>query len=233
MRQQIKFGNQLIDFNLELGKRKSLSIKVFPDGLVRVLAPENTKRTELLQKVKAKGPWIIKQLDYFNSFRPLIPSRRFVSGETHLYLGRQYRLKVVSSDQNIVKAYSGQLWIYSTKITQKVLAEALYKWYKEKASLLFKKILLEVLPRFRRYNIGEPSVSTRKMASRWGSCSPNGAIILNIELIKAPRACIEYVIIHELCHLVHYNHTKAFFDLQGKLMPDWKKWKERLERTLA
>ncbi|HEX2845396.1 MAG TPA: SprT family zinc-dependent metalloprotease [Chitinophagaceae bacterium] len=233
MKQQIKFGDRLIDFDLELSKRASLSIKVTPDGLVRVLAPENIKQIELLQKIKAKGAWVIEQLDHFNSFRPLMPSRRFINGETHLYIGRQYRLRIVSNDQNVVKAYGGQLWIYTTKTSLKALEEILYKWYKEKATALFQKIFLEVLPKFKRYNIGLPPVIIRKMATRWGSCSPNGVITLNIELIKVPRGCIEYVIIHELCHLVHYNHTKAFFDLQVKLMPDWKKWKERLEHALT
>jgi len=71
------------------------------------------------------------------------------------------------------------------------------------------------------------------MAKRWGSCTKAGKIILNVELIKAPKGSIEYVIIHELCHLVQHNHTKAFFDLQNIMMPDWKKWKERLEYCLA
>ena len=71
------------------------------------------------------------------------------------------------------------------------------------------------------------------MAKRWGSCTPNGKIILNPELIKAPKGSIEYVIIHELCHLIHHNHTKAFYNLQQRMMPDWKKWKERLEYSLV
>jgi len=71
------------------------------------------------------------------------------------------------------------------------------------------------------------------MKLRWGSCSANGNIILNPELIKAPKACIEYVIIHELCHLLHRNHTKAFFALQSRVMPDWEKWKNKLENFMA
>lgn len=71
------------------------------------------------------------------------------------------------------------------------------------------------------------------MPTRWGSCTPKGKVILNPELIKAPKGIIEYVIIHELCHLIHHNHTKSLYDLQEKIMPDWKKWKERLETSLT
>jgi predicted metal-dependent hydrolase len=71
------------------------------------------------------------------------------------------------------------------------------------------------------------------MPTRWGSCTPKGKIILNPELIKAPKGCIEYVIIHELCHLVHHDHTQKFIDLQTKEMQDWEKWKNKLEKLLA
>jgi predicted SprT family Zn-dependent metalloprotease len=71
------------------------------------------------------------------------------------------------------------------------------------------------------------------MPTRWGSCTPKGKIILNPELIKAPKGCIEYVIIHELCHLIHHDHTQKFLDLQTKEMKDWEKWKMKLEKLLA
>ena len=71
------------------------------------------------------------------------------------------------------------------------------------------------------------------MEKRWGSCTRNGKITLNPEMIKAPKACIEYVMVHELCHLVHHNHTRDFYDLQSRMFPDWQKWKDKLEKTLA
>ena len=91
----------------------------------------------------------------------------------------------------------------------------------------------EILPKFKKYKIQNPTLNIRPMSKRWGSCTPSGKIILNTELIKAPKGSIEYVIIHELTHLVHRNHTKSFFDLQNRIMPDWKKWKDRLEYSLS
>lgn len=85
-----------------------------------------------------------------------------------------------------------------------------------------------------RNNKIEPeSIVFRDMPTRWGSCTPKGKIILNPELIKAPKGCIEYVIIHELCHLIYLDHTRKFIDLQTKEMPDWEKWKTKLENLLA
>jgi hypothetical protein len=109
----------------------------------------------------------------------------------------------------------------------------LKEWYRNKAAKIFFDVLNSSFPKFSNYKIPFPVIQIRFMPKRWGSCTPSGKIILNPELIKAPKASIEYVITHELCHLIHPNHTKSFFNLQQKLMPDWKKWKQRLEYHLA
>jgi predicted metal-dependent hydrolase len=233
MMHQIKFGSRTIDFNLEYRKRKSLGIKVHPDNQVEVLAPFDAKEEKVLERVKVKASWIIKQIDYFNSYKPVTPKRRFVNGETHLYLGRQYKLKIVPDGQNIIKAYRGQLWIHAVDISPNALKLQLDSWYKQKATVIFNELLEEVLPKFNRYKIANPSLSIRHMSKRWGSCTPAGRIILNTELIRAPKGSIEYVIVHELSHLVHHNHTKAFQDLQARILPDWRKWKDRLEYSLT
>ena len=233
MQHHIIFGSRQIDFSLTYLKRKSLGIKVHPNSTVEVLAPLDTKEELVLQKIKAKAPWILKQIDQFNSYRPSTPPRRFVNGETHLYLGRQFRLKIVPDTVDIIKAWRGQLWIHAVSTNHEDLKKQLDEWYKQKAIVVFNDLLQEVEPKFKRYKIASPVLSIRTMSKRWGSCSPTGKIILNTELIKASKGSIEYVIIHELCHLVNRNHDRAFFDLQNKMLPDWKKWKDRLEYSLA
>jgi predicted metal-dependent hydrolase len=233
MMHQIKFGSRTIEFNLEYRKRKSLGIKVHPDNQVEVLAPFDAKEEKVLERVKVKAPWILKQIDHFNTYKPSTPARRFINGETHLYLGRQYRLKIVPDEVDVIKAYRGQLWMHSQNPTPEVLQKQLDNWYKQKASVVFTKLLEEVLPKFNRYKISTPVLSIRTMSKRWGSCTPAGRIILNTELIKAPKGSIEYVIIHELCHLVHHNHTKAFQSLLTRMMHDWRKAKDRLEHFLV
>jgi predicted metal-dependent hydrolase len=233
MMHQIKFGSRTIVFKLEYRKRKSLGIKVHPNNQVEVLAPFDAKEEKVLEKVKVKAPWILKQIDLFNTYKPSTPARQFINGETHLYLGRQYRLKIVPDKIDVVKAYRGQLWMHTKNSKPETLQMQLADWYRQKASIVFTDLLKEVTPKFKRYKISTPVLSIRTMYKRWGSCTPGGRIILNTELIKAPKGSIEYVIIHELCHLVHHNHTKAFQNLQSRMMPDWRKWKERLEYSLV
>ena len=166
----------------------------------------------------------------FLFYHPLTPSRQYVNGETHLYLGRQYKLRIEKAPQNDVKLLRGRLLVFKKNNTK---AKTLVTdWYKDKANLHCKVTLQKILPLFSRYGTSEPKLLIRHMPTRWGSCTPQGKVILNPELIKAPKGSIEYVIIHELCHLIHHNHTKAFYELQETIMPDWKKWKERLENTL-
>lgn len=233
MKEQIQFGSKTIAFVLSFVQRKSLTIKVHPDASVEVLAPIDADKSKVLSKVKSKAPWILKQVEQFNTYKPGTPVRRYLNGETHLYLGRQYRLKIIEDNTNAVKAYRGQLIVHTTNTNKEYVASMLQKWYKERAAIVFAEMLMEVLPKFKKYKLQMPVLSIRTMSKRWGSCTPSGKIILNTELIKAPKGSIEYVMIHELAHLVHHNHTKAFYDVQNRLLPDWKKWKDKLEYCLA
>jgi predicted metal-dependent hydrolase len=231
MTAHIQFGSKQIDFKLEYSNRKSLGITVTSDMCVEVKAPVNTSLEKIKEKLKKKAPWIIKQQGYFLSFHPKTPARKFVGGETHLYLGRQYLLKVSLGKQNGVKYKGGFIEVIAKDKTK--TKELLNAWYKEKAKDKFAEIAEPIIQRFKKYNVEPNNIYIQIMPTRWGSCTERGKIILNPELIKAPKACIEYVIIHELCHLVHRDHTQKFIDLQTKEMPDWEKWKMKLEKMLA
>ncbi len=198
---------------------------------VIVKAPRDASIDKIKEKVRKKAPWIIKQQGYFLAFHPRTPEKKYVSGETHLYLGRQYRLKVTEARTNSVH-FSGSFFEVQAK--KKSSAKSLLlKWYRERAKMKFPEIAEPWIIRFEKYNVKPEAIFIQEMPKRWGSCTPKGKIILNPELIKAPKPCIEYVIIHELCHLVHPNHTTAFVQLQEKVMPDWQKWKLKLDTLLA
>lgn len=231
MIEHIIFGTKQIDFQLIFQKRKSLGITITPEMEVVVKVPLNTPPERIKETVRKKAPWIIKQLNFFLSFHPKIKDRKYVAGETHLYLGRQYRLEVILANKNEVK-YKGRFIEVITK--DKANTKTLLKrWYRDKAKIKFNEIAAPLIERFRKYNVSPLDLVIQEMPTRWGSCTPNGKIILNPELIKAPRPCIEYVIIHELCHLIHRDHTQKFIDLQTKEMRDWEKWKMKLEKLLA
>lgn len=230
----IEYGTTAIDFSLEYSSRKSLGIKVTPDLGVKVIAPFNASLAQIKEKVGKRAKWIVKQKNYFGDFLPKIPAREYVNGETHLYAGRQYRLKIIRSKKNDVKLSGGRIVVYTTKITEvnhtKLLLD---NWYRDHAISLFNWRIEQNLLKFSKYKLEFPNLVVKRMNKRWGSCTPNKKITLNPEIIKSPVKCIDYVIIHELCHLIHHNHSPEFYKLQNKMLPDWEKWKNKLENLLA
>ena len=231
MTETIQFGSKRIDFHLEYSERKSLGITITPDLDILVKAPIDTSLEKIKEKVRKKAPWIIKQQSFFLSFHPKTPARKFIGGETHLYLGRQYQLKIEQSNMESVKLKGKFIEITTTDKTR--VKQLVNEWYLKNAKLKLHTIAQPLIDEFKKHKIEPSSIVLREMPTRWGSCTPKGKIILNPELIKAPKGCIEYVIIHELCHLIHHDHTQKFIDLQTKEMPDWEKWKMKLERLLA
>ena len=137
-------------------------------------------------------------------------------------------------NEDAVKIKNGLLVVKAKD--QATAKKIVLDWYRKKAEQKLNEIAQPLILRFiRKYKLSiiHYPLSIRDMPTRWGSCTPKGKIILNPELIKAPKGCIEYVIIHELCHLIHHDHTQKFIDLQTKEMKDWKKWKMKLEKLLA
>jgi predicted metal-dependent hydrolase len=238
MTSAIQFGSKQIDFCLEYSNRKTLGITVTPDLSVLVKAPVDTSLEKVKEKLRTKAPWIIRQQSFFLYFHPKTSARKFIAGETHLYLGRQYRLKIKNEKlkvKNEEVRLRGQFLEIYTQDNSKV-KELVEEWYLSKAKNKFHQIAKPLFDNFvSKHNLSFIiyHLSLRNMPTRWGSCTPKSKIILNPELIKAPKGCIEYVIIHELCHLVHHDHTQKFIDLQTKEMHDWEKWKNKLEKFLA
>lgn len=227
----INYGNKTIEYELNFSDRKSLGVTVYPDKTVVVNAPEGAKIDKIEQKVKSKARWILKQFRYFEKFLPHSKPKEYVSGETHLYLGRQYLLKIENDSSEAVKLKGRYLTVY-TKNKNRTEAHV-NDWYRAKAQIHFYLILEELLPEFSEHDIKLKELKIRDMKKRWGSCTPDGVITLNLQLIKAPKRCIQYVIIHELCHLIHHKHDAQFYQLLNSKMPNWKRWKEKLEITLA
>lgn len=231
MTEAIQFGSKTIDFRLEYSERKSLGITVTPEMEVLVKAPKDTSMEKVKEKIRKKAPWIIKQQSFFLSFQPKTPQRKYISGETHLYLGRQYRLQIEIGKLESVKL-KGKFIVVTAREKSRTKS-LLNEWYLQHARTKFHAVAAPLIDKFKKHKVEPSSIVLRDMPTRWGSCTPKGKIILNPELIKAPKGCIEYVIIHELCHLIHHDHTQKFIDLQTQEMKDWEKWKMKLEKLLA
>jgi predicted metal-dependent hydrolase len=227
----IKFGSETIEYTLQYTNRKTLGITIKPDMSVHVTSPMDVPQDRIKERLRLKAPWILKQKSFFLAFHPKTPERKYVSGETHFYFGRQYRLKIHTGEKESVKLKGKFIEV---SVIEKSKASSLVNaWYLDHARHKFNILAAPLIAQFSKYNVHPTSIILRNMPSRWGSCTPKGKIILNPELIKAPKRCIEYVIIHELCHLVHYDHTQKFIDLQTKEMPDWSKWKNKLENMMV
>jgi predicted metal-dependent hydrolase len=221
-----------IPYVIHFRRRKDLAIHVHPDRRVTVDAPEGTTTDEVAIRVNKRSDWIAKQRRYFEKFQPLPPGLKYVSGETHRYLGRQYRLKVVTIDRppERVKLVGRFLWVHVRPGGHnRCVQELLEGWYRERARDVFARRLRVCLDSSKSLEASAPIIQVRKMVRRWGSCTPSGRILLNLALVKAPVTCIDYVVMHELCHLKEPNHGPRFFRLLTRFMPDWEGRKERLE----
>ena len=230
MKGRVAFGSNEIGYEVKFSKRKSLGIKVYPTGDVEVLAPIDTSSEAIEQRVLRRAQWIVRQQNYFKELGERSPEKRFISGESHYYLGRQFLLRVEEGKPNSVR-YKGRY--FEIICTPACKAKELMKeWYKSHAKIKFAEFAEPIIARFEKYGVAPSSLYIQEMDNRWGSCTSKGKIILNTQLIRAPRPCIEYVITHELCHLLHPDHTKAFWELLQKEMPDWERWKNKLERFM-
>lgn len=228
-----QYGSKTIPYRLFQHDRKNMRIEVSPTMEVFVKAPLWIDKALVDKNLLKKALWITKQFVHFEQFYPKITPRKYISWETFFYLGKQYILKVeiVTSKQSI--QLHENYMVVSTRSVENT-KKLIDKWYLEWAKHKFPSYIKKILEAFnKKYNILHQSVKIRMMTTRRGSCSKKWNITLNSELVKAPRGCIEYVMIHELCHLIEFNHTRAFYELQAKEMPDRQKWKNKLEKMLA
>ena len=227
----LSYGGLQLPFEIEYRERKTLEITVHPDQRLEIVAPKGCDLDRVLKRIERRQSWILKQWRYFEKFKPTQPTPNYVSGETFLYLGRQYRLKVQESPTEAVKLIGKYLHI-STRVKDERdrKHQLVDEWYRSHAEELFRsrmRMWLHKSTSLRRDE--QPKVTLRRMPNRWGSCTKSGNILLNPELIKTPIHCIDYVIVHELGHRLVHNHSPAFYRLLTRCLPDWEKRKARLE----
>lgn len=204
-------------------RRKTVSISVQPDCSVRLLVPANLPDKKIRELVKQKSNWIESKIAYFKEIQKHHREKEYISGECFTYLGRNYRLKI---DQNTVneevKLVNGRFTIsIPSDVPEDEQAELvimqLSKWYQKHAVTC----LEEKVRRYAtRLGVSPISIGVKKYKSRWGSCHADGRINFNWRIIMAPHFVVDYVVVHELCHLVHHNHSKKFWNLVETILPD-------------
>jgi hypothetical protein len=225
----VSYGKENIEFSFLHSDRKTLEISVHPDQTVVIKAPFGIGIEEIRKRVVRRAGWIIKQRNFYRQFDPRTPQRRYVGGETHLYLGRHYRLRIGGGKHDAVKLVKGYFEIkVKGKNSPEKVKRLLEGWYRDKAAEKLDESFNQCWSCFEKFYSSKPLLQIRSMRKRWGSLSSNGRLTLNIDLILAPRECIDYVIIHELIHLRYNNHGQEFYRFLDKVMPDWENRKRKL-----
>lgn len=219
-------------FDIERKDTKSIKYKVYPDLKIKIIVPFKVSGEEINERIKKRKWWIKKSLDYYLANKAPKTSS-YHSGSSIYYLGRQYRLKIVESNVKSCKLV-GKFLVINTKSNDEKQIEAIInKWYKDHALVVYGRIMNSCLKKMMKYEILPPIIKVRKMAKRWGSCSyQRNKITLNLKLIKHSSYCIEYVIMHELCHLKYPHHNKQFYNFLTMLMPDWIIRKHKLDNSI-
>ncbi|MBL9028861.1 MAG: M48 family metallopeptidase [Caedimonas sp.] len=230
----VPYGSQTINFELRRAPRKTMAIHVHPDMRVEVVAPQKADLNKVYQKVRKRAKWVRTQQIFFEQFHPKTPPRQYISGENHRYLGRQLRLKIKRDVICGVKVSAGHILVSShypnnTKLTRELVTD----WLKARAHQKFKERFAICVQKFPKPEKFTPhSIIIRQLNNRWGSMTGAKRLVLNTRLIHASVACIDYVIIHELCHMQYPNHSPKFWKLLTAMLPDWHKRKNQLEKYL-
>jgi len=227
---QIMFGDILIRYKLSIKNIKNINIRVRHGGDVFVSAPEKLPANIVIGYVKSKAPWIYKNLEALKKKESMTVPKEYVSGESFLVLGKQYRLKVIICNINKIDIEDGYIALYTRNAESVEKRESQYlKWLREQAKEAFLNSFDKMYPLIGKYGYDKPELAIKDMRTRWGSCAPTKKIWLNLHLVKAPVYCIDYVVLHELCHLKYPSHSRHFYDFLTALMPDWKERKKILE----
>ena len=219
-----------ISYELKRSHRRSVVAKIRRDGVIEVRAPLLYRESDMIAFLNQHKRWIFNHIDRLQNAEN--QEKKYVSGEIHYYLGKQYTLQVVESDKNSVFIEGNSLVINLESLENlenlNFLETLLNNWYRAQAKIVFNELLPPIIEKFKKYNVAPAKISIRDMRSRWGSCSRKGNISLNLQLVKLNENCIRQVMIHEMCHLVYFNHQAGFYALMEEMMPDWKQWKKEL-----
>jgi hypothetical protein len=238
------YGNDMIHYDVirksqssKVSSSKAVArkvvIKVHPDQRVVATVPHDATDDSIQEAMLKRARWIWQNIEEFAKQKDYVLPKRYVSGETQFYLGRRYVLKVFIDSEQVsnVKLSSGKLNVTLRKnfddrvVKVKPLID---KWYQHKAKVIFHERLNKMLPKA-TWVIDIPPFRVMAMKKQWGSCSTKGNLMLNPHLIKAPKECIDYVILHELCHIEEHNHSEKFWRLLTQVMPNWKEVKAKLD----
>jgi len=203
-------------------RRKSAVINI-RDGIVAVRVPMRFPLTAIQSFVESKNAWIKRHLDQQQQVQA-VNKRKFVDGERFNYIGKPYVLQTHLADIAHVEQQAESLHVSVPAINNKLIKDALTKWYREQA----KGLLTDKVEQFKSsVDVQPEKLTIRSCKSRWGSCSSTGRLMFNWKIMMAPESVIDYLVVHELCHILEHNHSPRFWQQVERVLPNYRsprKW---------
>jgi predicted metal-dependent hydrolase len=219
----IQYGTQTIEFTVTYSKRKTIEIGVEPPDVVSIVAPEEIVDDVLIKHVKSKAKWIVQKLYEIKEIQSQHIDREFVNGEAFMYLGRNYTLLIVDDDsikKPVAKLFQGKFVINTPTREQVKLKASMEEWYRLKT---LEKVH-ERIAHFQRYFDVEPTdVRVKEQKKRWASCTLKRELLFNWRCTMAPSWVLDYIVVHEMSHMLIRDHSAEFWALVERVMPDYEK----------
>ena len=228
MQLSVIYQNSRIDFDVEYRNRKTMAIQIMPPDKVLIISPLGIPEDIIRRRVRSKGSWIIKKLAQLRDIKVKIPERTFINGHPFLFLGKNYPLQIIKNGRKIPKVFFIEK-IFNMELHEldhEKMRGAMEKWYRKKADRIISDRVEVYI-----HKIGKRPevVKVKEQKRRWGSCTAKGNLYFNWRCIMAPPAVIDYVVVHEMSHLVIPNHSKRFWQKVGSVLPDYKKRRKWLK----
>lgn len=221
MELKFDYGSRIITFNLIYRKRKTMSIEVETTGEVTVIVPVGTATEDVIEKVKSRAGWIVSKQYESKFINDTKIEREAVSGESYMYLGRNYSLDI-RVDENIdnisVKLFQGKFVVNTYTKDEDLIKKAMENWYREKT---LAKVKERVSYYSSYFNDEVTTVKVKEQKKRWASCTSKNELFFNWRCVMAPVFVLDYIVVHEMCHMEYKNHSKDFWNRVYAVMPDY------------
>lgn len=231
MELKFDYGSRIITFNLIYRKRKTMSIEVETTGEVTVIAPVGTYTDDVIEKVKSRAGWIVSKQYESKFINDTKIKREAVSGESYMYLGRNYSLDI-RVDENIdnisVKLFQGKFVVNTYIKDENLIKKAMENWYREKT---LAKVKERVSYYSSYFNDEVTTVKVKEQKKRWASCTSKNELLFNWRCVMAPVFVLDYIVVHEMCHMEYKNHSKDFWNRVYAVMPDYEVRKSWLKNN--
>ena len=227
---KLTVADRILDIELQYALKKRLTLTVYPDQRIVARIPYGMTKSTVESYFLGKSKWLLKHLNHFEKHPPEL-EKLYLNGERFSFLGKKYEL-TIHEGKNCVSLEGDKIILQIKDIDNFDLKKRIMQtWYRNEAIKHLSPMYETWIKKLTYLKLPKTTLRFYRMKRRWGSCSSKGVITLNTELVKKDYTLIDYVIVHEICHLKVPAHNKAFYELMGSVMADWKSRKTKLNNS--